>query len=241
MSSQWGLAGLLVFASWLPAGAAPKQPDLQRVESLVIEGTNDFRREHGLPHLRQNRELEESAREFAAFMARRGDLSHEADGSTPAARASRHGYDHCVIAENIARQYSSAGFATTELARGLVEGWKNSPGHRKNMLDADVVETGVAIAHRTFKGMPDYYAVQLFGRPGSARVEFEVRNNTAGAVRYRLGDRAFTLAPRYARTHAECAPRRLDFEGAPAAHFTAGKGDKFVVTQSRGGVSVRRE
>jgi len=241
MSSHGCLVGLLVFASCLPAFAAPKQPDLPRVESRVVEGTNDFRREQGLPSLRHNRALEETARAYAALMPRIGTFSHEADGTTPAVRASRHGYDHCAIAENIARQYSSQGFETTELARGLIDGWKQSPGHRRNMLDADMVETGVAVVPRTYKGHTDYFAVQLFGRPRSASVDFQVRNVAAAPVRYRVGDRAFTLAPRYTRTHTECAPRRLDFEGAAPQHFTTRKGDKFVVTSTRGEVTVRRE
>ncbi len=236
-----GLAALLLGAFCPPAVAAPKRPDLPRVESLVIEGTNEFRRNQGLPALRRNHELDEAARAYAAFMAGAGELSHEADGRTPSARVRGHGYDYCAVAENIARQYSSAGFGTTELAHGLVEGWKQSPGHRRNMLDADVVETGVAIAHRTVKGNQDYYAVQLFGRPRSANVDFQVRNLATASVRYRVGDRSFALAPRHVRTHTECAPRRLYFEGVSSQDFTVGKGDRFVVSSSRGQLSVGRE
>lgn len=237
--AQRSLAGFIV-AIALPAGAL-KTPDIPQAESLIVERTNAFRTEQGLAPLRRNPELDASARAYAALMARVGTLSHQADGTTPGQRASRSGYDHCVIAENIARQYSSAGFATGELGRGLVEGWKSSPGHRKNMVDDDVTETGVAIAHRTFKGVPDYFAVQLFGRPASARIEFEIRNRSSGAVRYRVGERAFTLAPQYARTHTECAPRRLDFDVGTAAPFNVEGGERFVVTSSRGQVSVRRE
>lgn len=234
------LAGSIVCAAAIPAGAV-KTPDLQQVESLVVERTNAFRAEQGLAPLRRNRELDASARAYAALMTRLGTLSHEADGTTAGQRAAASGYEHCVIAENIARQYSSLGFATGELGRGLVEGWKGSPGHRKNMVDGDVTETGVAIAHRSWKGIPDYFAVQLFGRPASAQFEFEIRNATAALVRYRVGERAYTLPPRYSRIHTECAPRPLAFEAGDAPRYSVTGGERFVVTSSRGQVTVRRE
>ena len=48
----------------------------------------------------------------------------------------------------------AAGFATEALGKAFVEGWKKSPGHRRNMLDADVTETGVAVARsdKTWSG-----------------------------------------------------------------------------------------
>ena len=45
-------------------------------------------------------------------MARTGKFSHSADGSEPAARAKRFGYEYCIVAENIAYIFSSEGMAT---------------------------------------------------------------------------------------------------------------------------------
>ena len=80
-----------------------------------------------------------------------------------AERARRHGYAWCFIAENIAYQYDSRGFATESLAHGIVEGWKKSAGHRRNLLAREATHTGVAVARSEKTGY--YYAVQLFGRP----------------------------------------------------------------------------
>ena len=44
-----------------------------------------------------------------------------------------------------------------------VEGWERSAAHRKNMLDRDATEIGVAVAHSPRTGR--YYGVQVFGRP----------------------------------------------------------------------------
>jgi uncharacterized protein YkwD len=225
--------------------AAQHRPDLPRVETLVIEGTNGFRREQRLSSLEESESLERAARKFAEHMARTGAFSHEADGSTPSARARASGYDFCLVSENISYQYGTAGFPTADLARRLVEGWKNSPGHRKNMLERDAVHTAVGVAQGApAKGMQHYYAVQMFGRPKSASVEFEVSNTTREPVTYRVAERLFWLQPRTIRTHTDCAPEPLRFDlpggSKGATEFTTRKGDKFAVVQERGQVSVVR-
>jgi uncharacterized protein YkwD len=244
---KFTLPGALLAALLLPVNAeAQAKPDLSRVETLVVEGTNEFRRQEGRPRLERNDALEKAARDFATLMARTGEFSHEAGGSTPSERARGHGYDFCLISENIAHQYSSAGFQTAELARKLVEGWKNSPGHRKNMLAPDVTDTAVAVAHSTAKGLQRYYAVQMFGRPRSASVAFQISNLTPFMVRYRVADRAFVLQPRTIRTHTECTPQALAFElpedpNPRGPQFTTRSGDKFVVAREKGQFSVKRE
>lgn len=101
--------------------------------------------------------------------------------------------------ENIAYQYSSTGLTTAELAEAFFEGWKQSAEHRKNMLDADATETGLAVAQSDQTSY--YYAVQMFGRPSSQRIEFQIVNRSAAAISYEIGGRPFTLPPQYTRTH----------------------------------------
>ena len=129
----------------------------------MVDRTNDFRRQQGLEPVRRDEVLGRSARYFANFMAKTDKYDHTADGNEPAARAKVRGYDYCLVSENISYQYSSADFATAELARRYVEGWKDSPGHRKNMLEPAALHTAIAVAKSPESGR--YYAVQLFGRP----------------------------------------------------------------------------
>ena len=144
------------------AAAQQRSPDPEQVAALAVQLTNEFRSQEGKQAVVVNAKLLAAARYFAGYLAKTGKFSHEADGSNPAARAKQHGYDYCIVSENIAYEFSSTGFATRELAQGFVEGWKSSPGHRKNMLDPDVTETGVAVV----AGKPGhYYAAQIFGRP----------------------------------------------------------------------------
>src|ERR1700733_13559893 len=93
------LLSLLPLACASPSAAeGERRPDLARVEALVIEGTNEFRRQEHLGEVSRNARLNEAAREFAAFMARTGKFDHDADGRKPAERALAHGYKYCFIA-----------------------------------------------------------------------------------------------------------------------------------------------
>ena len=157
-----GCVVALAFAA-LAAHAAAQRPDIARASTLVIEETNAFRREEGRDAVQRSASLEDAARDFARYLARTGSFDHQADGSTPGERARRHGYRWCRIAENIAYQFDSRGYTTEGLARELFSGWKRSPGHRRNMLERDVVHTAVAIARNDRDGY--YYAVQMFGKP----------------------------------------------------------------------------
>lgn len=240
------LAALLLALSASCVAHAQRRPDLARVEALVIEGANELRLHERMPAVERNVRLEAAAREFAALMARSGRFDHQADGRNPSARARAHGYALCLIAENISYQYSSADFETTDLARRLIEGWKNSPGHRKNMLQRDAIDTAVAVARSTGKGAPRYYAVQMFGRPLSERMEFSVRNASDALARYRLAGREYEVYPGEVRTHAECGPQALAFDlpgdgGNRGSELTTRGGDTFVVRGSRGHLSIKRE
>jgi uncharacterized protein YkwD len=155
---------IALLCSALADAAEPAKPDLARVAHLIVAHANDYRRGEGRGEVTQNTKLNDAARQLAEFMARTGKFAHDADGKRPWDRALQHGYQYCLISENIAYQYSSKGFSTAELAEKLFAGWKSSPGHRKNMLEQLVEETGIAVV-RGDSGR--FYAVQMFGRPRS--------------------------------------------------------------------------
>ena len=156
---------LLVLALLLPvvAAAQVRRPDLDQVEERIVEGTNAFRHSQRLPDVAIDRKLSRAAQSFADYMAKHDELAHAADGKQPWDRARAQGYDYCLVSENIGYQFHSRGFETAELARAFVEGWKHSPGHRKNMMERDAIDIGVAVARSAKTGR--YYAVQMFGRP----------------------------------------------------------------------------
>jgi len=148
-----------------------------------------------------------------------------------------------IVLENIAYDFDSQGFETEKLSAQLVTGWKESPGHRRNMLDPDVTETGVAVARSEKTGY--YYTVQMFGRPKSAAIEFQIDNRSGEAVGYAIGDKTFSLPPRYVRTHTRCRPTELTFrwpgEKAKPTSVKPVAGDHLVVTWKGGEYRVTKE
>jgi uncharacterized protein YkwD len=227
------------------AARQAQRPDLAQAAKLVVEKTNEFRQKEGRPKVEINAKLAAAAQYFADFMARTGKYGHEADGKQPAERVKEHEYDYCLIAENIALQFRSGGFTTEGLADQLLQGWKDSPDHRKNMLDPDMTEIGVAVARSEETGR--YYAVQLFGRPKSASIRFEVDNQSGVPVEYELEGRTFSLPPRFTRTHEQCRPAELKFRWPdeakqPGTTVRPNAGDKLaIVRQPSGEFKVMRE
>ena len=205
------LATLLALAAIVspaaPQGRARGSPDLGEVARLVVDRTNDLRRSEGREPVESASRLDAAARSFAAYMARSDRYGHEADGRTAAERVQEQGYTYCIVLENIASLYSSSGFGTQELANKVTQGWWQSEGHHRNMLDAEVTDIGVAIAQSGKTGT--FYAVQLFGRPYSTRIEFRVANASPATIEYGLNGKGFSLPPHSTRVHKECRAARL--------------------------------
>jgi uncharacterized protein YkwD len=164
MRSRFLSLALAGAALMLPRTASSAEtPDVPQVVERVIAGTNAFRASEGAGRLTVEPHLARAANDFAHVLARTQNLSHSAGGSDLVARARAHGYDYCLVLENIGYQWNTRGFSTEKLAREIVQGWKDSSGHRRNMLDPRVTQVGVAVAHSSANGY--YYAVQIFGRP----------------------------------------------------------------------------
>ena len=221
----------------LIAAARPAVADSERTAELIVEHTNAFRRENDRAPLSVNPTLAQTAAYFAGYLAQHDAFSHEADGKTAEMRAEERGYRYCIVAENIAYEWSTAGFTAESLARSMVEGWKRSAGHRRSMLDPDVVEIGVAVAR---SADAKYYAVQMFGRPESAQIEFRITNNSHAGQAYRIGDRNFAVAPRETRTHRRCRPADLIMSAPDLAHALVRpkNRDHFVIERTATGLRL---
>jgi uncharacterized protein YkwD len=216
--------------------AGDKSPNLTDVVERLISRTHAFRQQEGRPPVAPNPQLTAAAQDFATFMARTGQFSHTADGQTPEVRAKTHGYDPCLIAENIAYQRHPGGFTAEALAQGFFEGWQHSPDHRKNMLDPAVTETGVGVAQR--EQTSDYYAVQLFGRPTSQQIEFQLTNHTDATITYTIESHTFPLPPRTTRTHQQCRPPEVTFQWPGTQEPTTihpNQGDRYTIVRGDAG------
>jgi len=228
-----------------PPERVPEQKaDLAKVTRQIVERTNAFRKEHDRPAVTVDDDLSEAANAFARFMARKDRYGHTADGRHPAERASKAGYDYCIVLENIAYEYSSRDFDSEALTKGFVQGWEHSPGHRRNMLDPDVVHTGVGVARSQKTGY--YYAVQMFGRPKSLAIRFSIANRSEEEVTYSIEGKKYRLEPRYTRTHTRCRPAEVAFMAASdekkkVETVKPADGDRYAITPDGDGYAVKKE
>ena len=185
-------------------------PDLTMTEAAIIERTNAFRKSEGLAPLVRNLALEHAAKSFAQYLAKSGRFAHEADGRQPAERTKAAGYWHCTVAENLALNLDSRGFSVAKLADEAMEGWRQSPGHRKNMLLPHVIEIGVGVARAPGPELK-FLSVQLFGRPLHLSYELQIANKSTQAVSYTFAGESHRLEPRERVTHKACDPGKVQF------------------------------
>jgi uncharacterized protein YkwD len=147
----------LPFSTTPPAPARSTAPNtLGARESRIFDLVNAERRQQGLPALVYNPQLDRMAKIQAQNMARFQKMAHvlpESSLPTLTDRAREAGYPYAQLAENVALGYPSA--------ETVVEGWMASKGHRANILQRDVEETGIAIARSSAGGL---YYCQVFGR-----------------------------------------------------------------------------
>jgi uncharacterized protein YkwD len=210
-------------------GFQPVEPVESEVEADIIDQTNAFRAGRGLGGLTENPVLTAEARDFAAFLARTGSVSHAADGRTPGDRARAAGYGYCDVAENIGAELDSHGFRGRRLADDLMRGWEASPGHLRNLLNDQFVEVGVGVARTADR----YVAVQEFGRPDTMRFGFLVTNRTRSAVSYAFEGRARTINPGDTVRYVVCSASALMFD-------LPGKARRDAFTVEPGGMYVLR-
>lgn len=201
-------------------------PDYAQVETFVVEMTNTFRRENKLGQVTINPKLSAAARKYAALLAKTQEFSHTAGGTNAGDRIKASGYDFCSYGENLAMAADSRGFASRPLAASAVTGWINSPGHRANMLAANVTEIGVGVALVPYR-TPKYVTVQVFGQPSSGAVEFQISNTTKGTVSYTFGGKGHKIEPHYAVTHSSCSGGALAFEKPGSGLFAASEQVRF--------------
>ncbi|WP_133804185.1 CAP domain-containing protein [Kribbella caucasensis] len=119
-----------------PSTTTPPPPSTGTKEAQVLQLTNNERQKAGCGPLRTNSALTRAADGHAIDMVRNHYFDHTSqDGRSPFDRMKAAGFTGGAMAENIAVGYSSAA--------DVVEGWMNSEGHRRNILNCDYTMIGI--------------------------------------------------------------------------------------------------
>lgn len=233
---------ITLLACWASIGM-PQQSEAEEdtysdAAEKIIRLTNDFRIANGLSELSASEPLRAAATEFARFMLAEEKYGHQADGRRPAQRAEDAGYDYCVVRENIAYIMDPNRPEPLAIAKDFFEGWKDSEGHRDNMLGEHLVETAVALASEDGK---TFYAVQMFGRPESAKFKIQIKNQTDSSqvIHFRTADSRdeVTLPPRTALKLSRCTTSTISLESSED-RITVKESSQFAITESPDGGAV---
>ncbi|WP_237458284.1 CAP domain-containing protein [Pontibacillus yanchengensis] len=121
-------------------------------KAKVVDLTNKEREKKGLSKLKAYPELRNVAQKKSEDMVKNGYFSHNSPTyGSPFEMMQNFGIDYKTAAENIA-----AGQQTPEK---VVEGWMNSAGHRKNILNKNVTHIGIGIERGGDMGI---YWTQMF-------------------------------------------------------------------------------
>jgi uncharacterized protein YkwD len=108
--------------------------------SFARDIINQYRTEHGLKPLKLNPELTAAAKTHARDLAKWDRISHYgSDGSNPWDRVKRAGFKARLAAENV-------GTGQIDFNE-VMKGWKESPGHNKNLLLSDAEYMGIALVN----------------------------------------------------------------------------------------------
>ena len=153
--------------TWIVVAAPltlPKPDDMPRVAARVLELVNEARAKPrncgsrsfpNVPPLKLSPILSRAALAHAQDMSAHQRFEHRgSDGSMPANRALRAGYNWLAVGENIAE-----GAANAEV---VVQGWLQSPGHCVNIMSPQYREMGLAY-FTDFAHKGDIYWAQTFG------------------------------------------------------------------------------
>ena len=126
------------------------------LEQLIYERVNEERARYHLPALKWTSDVAGVARRHSQDMAVKGYFAHKnKEGEMISERLENAGIVFTIASENIFKCVNYP-----DIVEESVLGWMESSGHRENILNDTVVETGVGV-YKANKGN-EYYITQNF-------------------------------------------------------------------------------
>ena len=158
---------------------------LNDYEMRTYELHNQTRASNNLTTLCVSEILTQAARSHSQEMLDQGYFSHNSyNGESSSARLERFDYNsYKKVGENIA--WGSGGLASPE---NIFQGWMESSGHRKNILDPDYREVGIGTATGECEGYSDCtmytadFGVRQSSAPPEANTPQEADNAEGGTA-----------------------------------------------------------
>ncbi len=123
----------------------PTPDNVELVRAAILCLHNQIRSQNNLPLLKDNAKLRKAANSHSSAMVNEGYFDHTSpDGDSFVDRIIGAGYakrnDGWTLGENIAW-----GTGDLSSAKGVMDAWMNSPGHKSNILKKAYREVGIGI------------------------------------------------------------------------------------------------
>ena len=126
--------------------------------SQILYWTNQERIKAGEGSLVENSSLDAVANARVNDMFEKGYFEHTSPtGDTASLEADKYGYKYIVIGENIA-------LGNFDDTQALLAAWMASEGHRKNILNVNYTEIGIASKEANYKGTTVWISAQIFAK-----------------------------------------------------------------------------
>lgn len=180
------IIGLIIGGFMLLPKSGPANPVLGYATSTsqetLLSETNELRTKNNAGKLRLNTSLSVAAQMKAQDMAKRNYWSHVTpDGKQPWYFVEKAGYEYSQAAENLAYGFRSS--------KDTVNGWMNSPSHRKAMLNDSLYDVGFGIANSTDyqKQGPETIVVAIYAKsasPAQAKVNSSFGSQPASTISF---------------------------------------------------------
>lgn len=122
----------------------------------IIYLVNQSRKDNNVAQLEENQKLDQAAKEKAEDMIKNNYFAHTSPGGvTPWYWFEKNDYDYKYAGENLALGFSSS--------ENQHKAWMESPTHKKNILNQNYQEIGVAVESGIINDNQVTIAVQMFG------------------------------------------------------------------------------
>jgi uncharacterized protein YkwD len=170
------LRGVLAAAGAALAGVAPRRAArahpsssfcAESPELLMLELINQFRRQNGKGELELGQNISAAAEHHSADMANRNYFSHTTKGSSqgPSGRMVDHGYpaNSTSWGENIYAGWGTRKGVDLSSPQAAMDWWKNSSGHRANMLRGSYTVIGIARVSNPNSTYRNYWTTDFGG------------------------------------------------------------------------------
>jgi len=123
----------------------------------ILKETNNIRIKNGFSELKENILLNEAAQDKAKAIFKKQIFEHTIENIKFSSWIKNTGYEYYLIGENLAIDFDTS--------QGVIKAWMNSESHKKNILNNNFSEIGIASVKGVFKNIETTLVVEIFGAP----------------------------------------------------------------------------